>query len=319
MPLRGDFSVEYDNDAELILADMEFCDDDKKSDVDLKYEVLKLYNAKLDERIRRKKFVIDKGLVDVKSILQQEQRLQKDEREAYSLLRPFQRFCSGDEYKRLAEGLLQEVYLRQRLEELQHFKSLGLNTFADIEKYLEGKREADASILAQKGKGDQSPSHDEVANSSKKEADSAAKQENESMDVEDGSKNGSEAEESKALKSGVDESCDKSRSKAPEDRKDESARDEDGKSSVQEPPTDKEREAEFEGLEEEEKALCRDKGLPPKAYKVFKEKLQEKAKKARNALRRVAAQEFVDKFINKSKAMMIFDFLTAHKMLAKSE
>ena len=124
MPLRGDFNIEYDNDAELILADIEFCDDDKKADTDLKFDVLKLYNSKLDERVRRKKFVIDKGLVNVKTILQQEQSLSREEREAYALLRPFCRFCSEDEYKKLAEGILEEVYLQQRLVELKHFKYL---------------------------------------------------------------------------------------------------------------------------------------------------------------------------------------------------
>lgn len=122
MPLRGDFNVEYDNDAELILADMEFFDDEKKSETDLKYEVLKLYNSKLDERIRRKKFIIDKGLVDIRNILQQELKKTKEEREVYALLRPFQRFCSGDEYTRFAEGLIQERNLRFRLEELKRFK-----------------------------------------------------------------------------------------------------------------------------------------------------------------------------------------------------
>jgi transcriptional adapter 2-alpha len=122
MPLRGDFNVEYDNDAELILADMEFFDDDKKSETDLKYEVLKLYNSKLDERIRRKKFIIDNSLVDIKKILQQEMKRSKEEREVYALLRPFQRFCTGDEYQRLAQGYIQERTLRQRLEELKKFK-----------------------------------------------------------------------------------------------------------------------------------------------------------------------------------------------------
>jgi transcriptional adapter 2-alpha len=124
MPLRGDFNVEYDNDAELILADMEFAEDDTKSDTDLKFEVLRLYNAKLDERIRRKKFIIDKGLVDIRNIMQEERQMSKEEREVYSLLRPFRRFCEGDEYKRLADALLYERVLQQRLDALRNFKYL---------------------------------------------------------------------------------------------------------------------------------------------------------------------------------------------------
>ena len=55
-------------DAELLLADMEFHDDDTPENVKLKESVIELYNARLDERIRRKKFVIERGLLDLKSV-----------------------------------------------------------------------------------------------------------------------------------------------------------------------------------------------------------------------------------------------------------
>ena len=65
-PKRGDFDQEYDMDADLLLADMEFFDDDTNEDVQLKNDVIELYNARLDERIRRKKFVIERGILDFK-------------------------------------------------------------------------------------------------------------------------------------------------------------------------------------------------------------------------------------------------------------
>lgn len=68
MPKRGDFEQEYDMDADLLLADMEFFDDDTEQDTQLKNDVIELYNARLDERIRRKKFVIERGLLDFKKI-----------------------------------------------------------------------------------------------------------------------------------------------------------------------------------------------------------------------------------------------------------
>jgi transcriptional adapter 2-alpha len=66
MPKRGDFEQEYDNDADTLLADLEFFDDDTEDDIKLKNEVIELYNARLDERIRRKKFVTERGLLDFK-------------------------------------------------------------------------------------------------------------------------------------------------------------------------------------------------------------------------------------------------------------
>lgn len=67
MPLRQDFEVEYENDAELMLADMEFLPDDHPSERELKLQVIRIYNQKLEERRRRRHFVIDRNLVDVKA------------------------------------------------------------------------------------------------------------------------------------------------------------------------------------------------------------------------------------------------------------
>jgi len=140
MPLRGDFNIEYDNDAELLLADMEFFDDDTKSEQDLKYEILKLYNTKLDERIRRRNFVIEKGLLDIKKQQQIERKKPKEEREIYNQMKPYMRFCEDNEFNELVEGLIEEKALRQRLEELKMFKSLNMDTFDKIDKYIEKKR-----------------------------------------------------------------------------------------------------------------------------------------------------------------------------------
>lgn len=65
MPKRGDFDIEYDNDAELLLAEMEFNEDDKESDKQMKFKLLDIYNARLDERLKRKKFVIERNLLDL--------------------------------------------------------------------------------------------------------------------------------------------------------------------------------------------------------------------------------------------------------------
>lgn len=66
MPKRRDFEVEYDNDAELLLAEMEFNDDDSEEEKQMKFRLIDIYNHKLDERIKRKEFVITRGLLDLK-------------------------------------------------------------------------------------------------------------------------------------------------------------------------------------------------------------------------------------------------------------
>ena len=97
MPLRGDFETEYDNDAEQLIADMEFKDDDTPWEkgklgctsfaiqacvADLKLKVLEIYNSKvcfrenvrmtsncwlqLDMRAERKKFILERNLLEKK-------------------------------------------------------------------------------------------------------------------------------------------------------------------------------------------------------------------------------------------------------------
>lgn len=66
MPLREDFDTEHNNDAEQLLVDMEFTADEHPSERLMKLKVIELYNQKLTERDERKKFVITRGLIDIK-------------------------------------------------------------------------------------------------------------------------------------------------------------------------------------------------------------------------------------------------------------
>lgn len=66
LPLREDFDIEFDNEAEMLLADLEFNDDDHPTERELKHQVIQIFNRKIEERNRRKRFAIDRGLVDFK-------------------------------------------------------------------------------------------------------------------------------------------------------------------------------------------------------------------------------------------------------------
>lgn len=66
-----------------------------------------------------------------------ERRLSKEDREIYNCLKPFARFMSESHFKELFEGIVLEKNLRQRLNQLKHYKEIGLKTYDDIEKHLE--------------------------------------------------------------------------------------------------------------------------------------------------------------------------------------
>ena len=116
MPKRGDFDTEYDNEADMLLADMEFGEDDTIDEIKLKEEVIELYNARLDERIRRKKFVIDRGILDVKKIQKCERKKTQEEKDIINAMKVFARFNTKEEHERLVQSLIKERQLREVIE-----------------------------------------------------------------------------------------------------------------------------------------------------------------------------------------------------------
>ena len=115
-PKRGDFDQEYDMDAELLLADMEFFDDDNDENNHLKNSIIELYNARLDERIRRKKFVIERGLLDIKRTQKFERKRSKEERDIINSMKIFARFNTEEEHQKIISNLIKERTLREAIE-----------------------------------------------------------------------------------------------------------------------------------------------------------------------------------------------------------
>jgi transcriptional adapter 2-alpha len=122
-PKREEFDIEHLNDAELEIAELEFLDTDSPEEKELKQNVLRVYNAQLEERELRKKFVIERGLLDVKKQMNFEKKLKGDDREIYNCLKPFARFFNThSEFHEFFEGLVLEKNLRQRLAQLKFYK-----------------------------------------------------------------------------------------------------------------------------------------------------------------------------------------------------
>lgn len=63
---RHDFEPEYDNDAEVIVADLEFREDEAPEETEAKLRLVAIYNERLTERERRRGFIIERGLLHVK-------------------------------------------------------------------------------------------------------------------------------------------------------------------------------------------------------------------------------------------------------------
>lgn len=145
MPKRGDFDTEYDNEADMLLADMEFNIDDTEEEIKLKSEVIELYNARLDERIRRKKFVIERGILDVKKIQKNERKKTQEEKDIINAMKVFARFNDKDSHEKLVQSLIKERQLREVIEQLKFFRQKGLKTLDECEKFIEHLKKKDPS------------------------------------------------------------------------------------------------------------------------------------------------------------------------------
>jgi len=53
----------------------------------MKYKLLEIYNLRLDERIKRKKFVIERGLLDLRKQSNLDKERTKEEKEIYNMMK----------------------------------------------------------------------------------------------------------------------------------------------------------------------------------------------------------------------------------------
>ncbi|KAI2509210.1 Zinc-binding domain [Fragilaria crotonensis] len=148
MPRRGDFDMEWDNDAENILADMEFTAGDSAQDRELKIKVIQIYNSKLDERDRRKNFLLSRGLLDYRKNQQADAMLPRDERDLVRRMRLFERLHTPEEHRLFIDDLLKAKRLRKEIAQLQMYRRMGIETLAEAEKYENDKTRREIHKMA---------------------------------------------------------------------------------------------------------------------------------------------------------------------------
>ncbi len=116
---RNEFEVEYDHEAEHLIADLVFGEDDTPEQVKEKLRLIEIYNKRLDERERRKNFVLSRGLVKVKRQQLIDRRRTPAEKDLVGRLRVLARYMPHPQWESLADGLTIEARLRSRIQELQ--------------------------------------------------------------------------------------------------------------------------------------------------------------------------------------------------------
>ncbi|XP_030972601.1 transcriptional adapter ADA2 [Quercus lobata] len=146
---RQEFDPEYDNDAEQLLAEMEFKDTDTEDERELKLRVLRIYAKRLDERKRRKDFILERNLLYPNHF---EKDLSPEERAICRRYDVFMRFHAKEEHEDLLQTVISEHRTLKRIQELKEARAAGCRTAAEADRYLEQKRKREAEESARRAK-----------------------------------------------------------------------------------------------------------------------------------------------------------------------
>ncbi|XP_004486337.1 transcriptional adapter ADA2b isoform X2 [Cicer arietinum] len=146
---RQEFDPEYDNDAEQLLAEMEFKDTDTEDEREIKLRVLRIYSKRLDERKRRKDFILERNLLYPNPF---EKDLTPEEKTICRKYDIFMRFHTKEAHEELLRTVISEHRALKRIEELKEARAAGCRTSAEADIYLANKRRKQSEESARRAR-----------------------------------------------------------------------------------------------------------------------------------------------------------------------
>ena len=133
---RKDYDVEFKNEAEIELSELEFKEGDTPAQIKNNFKCLKNYNNILDEREERKNLIIEKNLFDVRKQISFDKKLSNQDREIYTSVKNNLKYLTKEQFLFLFESNVLEKNIKSRINQLLFYKKLGCNTYDDIQKYI---------------------------------------------------------------------------------------------------------------------------------------------------------------------------------------
>lgn len=143
MPGRLEFETEYANEAEEAVQLMQFDPGDGlnprtgelEPEMELKLTVMDIYNARLTQRVERKKVIFEHNLLDYRENTKLEKKRTKEEKDLLQKAKPFARMMNRQDFEELNQGLLDELNLRQAIAQLQEWRNMRIGDLRSGEKY----------------------------------------------------------------------------------------------------------------------------------------------------------------------------------------
>uniref|UniRef100_A0A3B5Q5M6 Transcriptional adapter n=1 Tax=Xiphophorus maculatus TaxID=8083 RepID=A0A3B5Q5M6_XIPMA len=164
MPLRDDYEIEYDQDAEKLISGLSVNYDDEDVEIELKRAHVDMYVRKLRERQRRKNIARDYNLVpgflgrdkkDKEKENTPKRKITKEEKEQRVRLRALCQFMAHREFEEFFENMHKERVLRAKVRELQRYRRNGIAHLEESAEYEAArhkreKRKENKNVVASK-------------------------------------------------------------------------------------------------------------------------------------------------------------------------
>ncbi|KAK8159954.1 transcriptional adapter 2 [Phyllosticta citribraziliensis] len=147
MPGRLEFETEYFNEAEEAVQHMQFDPGDGinprtgelEPEMELKMTIMDIYNARLTQRVERKKILFEHKLLEYRKNSASEKKRTKEERDLLNKAKPFARMMKHEDFTEFCNGLEYEHCLRQAIGQLQDWRMMQVTTIKAGEKYEQEK------------------------------------------------------------------------------------------------------------------------------------------------------------------------------------
>ena len=152
MPIRKDFDIEHDNDAELLMTDLEFLPTDYPAETAMKLSVARAYNHRLQERNCRKSFAIERGLVDIKKQQQADRRRSKEDKVMLAHLKVFERFQTEEQCTMLSDGVALARRLKKQIDAFKQYRQMGIRTLDQVRAFEVDRKKREHQIKASRSK-----------------------------------------------------------------------------------------------------------------------------------------------------------------------
>eukprot|EP00834_Sanchytrium_tribonematis_P000312 NODE_6_length_70510_cov_1.054395.p17 type:complete len:438 gc:universal NODE_6_length_70510_cov_1.054395:65744-67057(+) len=131
---RMEFDMEYDAEAENIVKDLEFFNDDTELERKLKFTLMEIYNRSLDLKYHRRQLLLERGLLDYKKNAMLERKRNPEEKAALHLMKPFSKFISVEDHEELLDGLVRSAVIKKKINDIRTKRSSKNLTFAQLKK-----------------------------------------------------------------------------------------------------------------------------------------------------------------------------------------